>query len=100
MGWPLCTLRSWLSQWSDEHSNADGVRCAPKVTVPALVIGNGADDACTPGDTEALFNALGSHDKTRTTIADANHYYLGSRSYWRSLFSTAVAWLSNKGFAD
>ena len=96
----FCTLRSWLSQWSDEHSNADGVRCAPKVTVPALVIGNGADDACTPGDTEALFNALGSQDKTRTTIADANHYYFGQPELLSQSVQHCMAWLSDKGFAD
>jgi dienelactone hydrolase len=92
----FCTLRSWLSQWSDEHSNADGVRCAPKVSVPALVIGNGADDACTPSDTEALFNALGSRDKIRTTIEGANHYYFGQPGLLAISVEHCVTWLSER----
>lgn len=92
----FCTLRSWLSQWSDEHSNADGVRCAPKVSIPALVIGNGADDACTPRDTEALFNALGSRDKIRTTIEGANHYYFGQPGLLAMSVEHCVTWLSER----
>ena len=68
--------------------------------MPALVIGNGADDACTPGDTEALFDALGSYDKTRTTIADANHYYFGQPELLAQSVQHCMAWLSNKSFAD
>lgn len=92
----FCTLRSWLSQWSDEFSNADGVRCAPNVSVPALVIGNGADDACTPSDTEALFNALGSGDKIRTTIEGANHYYFGQPELLAQSVQHCTTWLSAK----
>ena len=39
-----------------------------------FVIGNGADDACTPGDTDALFT-FRLHDAARATI-EANHYFL------------------------
>ena len=39
------TLRSWLSQWSIDDSNADGVRCAAQISVPLLAIENSADDA-------------------------------------------------------
>ena len=45
----FCSLRSWLSQWSVDDANADGVRAAADVTVPALVVSNGADNICTPG---------------------------------------------------
>jgi dienelactone hydrolase len=93
----FCTLRSWLSQWSYEYSNADGVRCAPGVTVPALIIGNGADDACTPGDTQALFAALGSPDKTRLTILAANHYYFGQPELLQQSVEDCVKWLAAKG---
>jgi len=42
------TLRSWLSQWSYDEAHGDGVDCGRDIAVPALVIGNLADDACTP----------------------------------------------------
>jgi pimeloyl-ACP methyl ester carboxylesterase len=73
----FCTLRSWLSQWSIDDANADGVRAAADVTVPALVVANGADNACPPSYTRALHDALASEDKTALTIDGANHYYIG-----------------------
>ncbi len=44
----FCTLRSWLSQWSYDDANGDALKAGPDIAVPALVIGNLADDACTP----------------------------------------------------
>jgi pimeloyl-ACP methyl ester carboxylesterase len=71
------TLRSWLSQWSYDHARADGVACGRDLAVPALVIGNLADDACTPSHTRRLFEAIGHPDKEMHEIAGANHYYSG-----------------------
>lgn len=71
------TLRSWLSQWSWDDANGDGIRCAADLKVPTLVIGNSADDACTPSHTKRLFDAVGHEDKTLHTIEGATHYYSG-----------------------
>ena len=60
----FCSLRSWLSQWSIDHANGDGIRAARDVGVPSLVIVNGADEICTPGYARELFDALGHEDKT------------------------------------
>ena len=45
--------------------------------MPALVIGNLADDACTPSHTRRLFEAIGHPDKEMHEIPGANHYYAG-----------------------
>src|SRR6201993_2932136 len=45
------TLRGWLSQWSYDDARGDGVDCGRDIAIPALVIGNLADDACTPSHT-------------------------------------------------
>src|SRR5690606_23187833 len=71
------TLRSWLSQWSYDDANGDGERCAADIDVPTLVIGNSADNACTPSHTKRLFDAVGHPDKTMHTIVGATHYYSG-----------------------
>ena len=76
----FCTLRSWLSQWSYDDANGDAVKCGPDIAVPALVIGNRADDACTPSHTHRLFEAIGHPDKEMYEIAGANHYYSGPNS--------------------
>lgn len=59
----FCSLRSWLSQWSYDDANGDGIECGKDIEVPALVIGNLADDACTPSHTRRLYG--GSLTPTR-----------------------------------
>ena len=71
------TLRSWLSQWSFDDAKADGITCGRDVAVPVLVIGNLADNACTPSHTRRLFEAIGHPDKEMHEIPGATHYYTG-----------------------
>ena len=73
----FCSLRSWLSQWSYDDARADGVACGRDITVPTLVVGNLADDACTPSHTRRLYEAIGCPDKEMHEIPGANHYYSG-----------------------
>lgn len=94
----FCTLRSWLSQWSYDESNADGIKCAAQITVPVLVVGNSADDGCTPGDTNGLFNAIGHADKEIVEIKGANHYYFGQKEHLQDAVSQCTDWLQRKGF--
>ncbi|MGB0114777.1 MAG: hypothetical protein WBP59_16280 [Ilumatobacteraceae bacterium] len=73
----FCSLRSWISQWSWDDARCDAITSGPKVTVPVLVIGNTADDACTPSHTTRLFDAV-THDRKRLHIVQgATHYYTG-----------------------
>jgi pimeloyl-ACP methyl ester carboxylesterase len=91
----FCTLRSWLSQWSLDDANADGVRAAAAVTVPALVVSNSADNVCTPGYARALYDALACEDKSELTIEGANHYYIGEdqRPLLQRSASVCTRWL-------
>ena len=52
-------LRSWLCQWSYDESNANDIEDAANMSLPTLVISNGADDACTPSHARRLYNAVG-----------------------------------------
>lgn len=72
-----CTLRGWLSQWSYDDAQGDAAKAGPEIAVPTLVIGNAADDACTPSHTQRLYDAIGHPDKEIHEIAGANHYYVG-----------------------
>lgn len=71
------TLRSWLSQWSYDDSNADGLKCATRITAPMLVIENSADDACTPSHAARLMSAAVNSRKDFHIMRGANHYYFG-----------------------
>ncbi|MCG8312219.1 MAG: alpha/beta fold hydrolase [Pseudomonadales bacterium] len=94
----FCTLRSWLSQWSYDDSNADGLKCAANIGVPALVIGNTADDACTPSHTHRLYESVGVEDKEMHEIKGANHYYFGQPDKMEEAASLCADWLNRKGF--
>jgi pimeloyl-ACP methyl ester carboxylesterase len=96
----FCTLRSWLSQWSYDDANGDAVAAGPDIDVPTLVIGNLADDACTPSHTRRLFEAIGHSDKEMHEIAGANHYYAGpaQRETLREAVGICTDWLARHGF--
>lgn len=72
----VCTLRSWLSQWS-------------------------YDDACTPSHTRRSFEAIGHPDKEMREIAGANHYYAGSgqRGTLREAVGMITDWLHRHGLS-
>jgi pimeloyl-ACP methyl ester carboxylesterase len=89
----FCTLRSWLSQWSFDRSNADGVRSLSRVSAPVLVVGNSADNICTPSHTQRLFDAVGHADKERAEIKGASHYYIGQRAQLEEAVSLIDNWL-------
>ncbi len=97
----FCSLRSWLSQWSYDDARADGVACGRDVTVPTLVIGNLADDACTPSHTRRLFDAIGCEDKEMHEIAGANHYYAGpdQRETLAAAVGVVTDWLGRHGLS-
>ena len=97
----FCSLRSWLSQWSYDDARGDGLACGRDVAVPTLVIGNLADDACTPSHTRRLFEAIGHPDKEIHEIPDANHYYTGpaQRETLRKAVSLITDWIARHGFS-
>lgn len=94
------TLRSWMSQWSYDHSNADGLKAAAQITIPALVVGNTADDACTPSHTHRLFNAIGHERKQLVEVKGANHYYFGQPDKLAEAVNACVIWLAGQGLSD
>lgn len=73
----FCTLRSWLSQWSVDDARCDAVASGGRISVPVLVVGNTADDACTPSHTTRLYEAVGHDRKRLHWVQGATHYYTG-----------------------
>lgn len=73
------TLRSWVSQWSYDLSQADGLRHVARVSAPLLVVENAADAGVPRSHMQSLFNAAASTDKTYYVVKGASHYYLGQK---------------------
>jgi pimeloyl-ACP methyl ester carboxylesterase len=92
------TLRSWLSQWSRDESRADGVACAARISVPVLVIRNGADDAVPPSHPQRLYDAVRHADKEMVEIAGAGHYYFGQPEKLAEAVGHSLRWLEAHGF--
>jgi pimeloyl-ACP methyl ester carboxylesterase len=93
------SLRSWLSQWSIDDANADGVRAAQDIEVPVLGIYNSADNICTPAYARMLHEALACEDKEMHRIEGANHYYIGANQlpYLREAAAICTGWLAARG---
>lgn len=93
------TLRSWLSQWSVDHSRADGIACAAGITVPLLAIEHGADDAVPQPDTTLMYQACASHDKTFHCLTGATHYFQGQPDRIRASVDLINTWAADRGLS-
>ncbi|HEY5411370.1 MAG TPA: alpha/beta hydrolase, partial [Caulobacteraceae bacterium] len=92
------TLRSWLSQWSYDLSNARGPINAARIhRTPVLQIENGADDAVPATHNPAIRDALATPDKEYLTIEGATHYYAGQPELLARCIDTVEDWSRRKG---
>ena len=90
------TLRSWLSQWSYDLSNGDGLKCAARIASPLLVIENSADDACTPSHAARLMAAAGKCQIDHCVIQGANHYYFGQAAQVKEAATVVRDWVAGQ----
>jgi pimeloyl-ACP methyl ester carboxylesterase len=90
------TLRSWLSQWSYEETNANGLGNAARISCPVLVINNSADLACTPSHAKRLFDAVGHDDKEMHDIIGADHYYIERPDLLGTAVTLCSDWIARK----
>ncbi|MDB6157671.1 MAG: hypothetical protein JWO04_1377 [Gammaproteobacteria bacterium] len=91
------TLRSWLSQWSVDDSQGDGLKAAATLRAPLLVIENSADDAVPATHPRLIFDAAGSTDKRFAVIKGATHYYAGQPQLLDESTNLIRAWLLDRG---
>jgi dienelactone hydrolase len=92
------TLRSWLSQWSYDLSNAKGPVNAARIrSTPVLQIENGADDAVPATHNPAIRDALATPDKEYLSIPGATHYYAGQPDLLARCIDAVEDWSRRKG---
>lgn len=90
------TLRSWLSQWSIDDTNANGVNCAGRIAAPLLLIENSADDAVPSYHCPAVFDAASTPDKQYHRIEGATHYYVGQPDHLSQAIDLTEGWLAER----
>lgn len=87
------TLRSWLSQWSYDRSNARGADNAALIKrTPVLQIVNGSDDAVPASHNPIIHAALQTPDKELVIIEGATHYYVDQPDQLRSCIEAISDW--------
>ena len=89
------TLRSWMSQWSQE-TNAHGEKSAANISVPILAIEHSADDAVPQPHTRRIFDAAGSKDKTMQCIKGATHYFVGQPDLLALAAQSYIDWMEQR----
>ena len=95
------TLRSWLSQWSYDLSNARGPANAARVrSTPVLQIENGADDAVPATHNPAIRAALATPDKDFVRIEGATHYYKGQPAQMQACLDAVLGWVRRRKLLD
>ncbi|GAB2981018.1 alpha/beta fold hydrolase [Streptomyces pseudoechinosporeus] len=90
------SLRSWLSQWSIDDTNASTDKMGPGVTVPSLVLTSGADNAVPTPVSDIVVNSLGG-EVTHHHLVGANHYYLNQPDKLAEASTVLLEWLQNRG---
>ena len=93
------TLRSWLSQWSYDYSNAKGSVNATLIRkTPVLQIVNEADDAVPATHNPIIRDALATPDKTYVEIKGATHYYRNQPELMDECLNALQKWAEQRGF--
>lgn len=91
-------LRSWLSQWSYDKSQAKGPDNAARVRrTPVLQIVNSADDAVPATHNPIIREALGTPDHDYVDIKGATHYYAGQPELLKECVDTVIGWSGKRG---
>ena len=92
------SLRSWLSQWSYDLSNAKGPQNAARIRrTPVLQVENQADDAVPASHNPAIRMALATPDKEYVRIEGATHYYKNQPRQLQQCIDAVLDWSRRKG---
>ncbi|MGH7906076.1 MAG: alpha/beta hydrolase, partial [Candidatus Binataceae bacterium] len=95
------SLRSWLSQWSYDRSNAKGPRNAARIhRTPVIQVENSADDAVPATHNPAIRAALAVTDKEHVVIKGATHYYVGQPQQLEQCINAVIDWSARHKFLD
>jgi pimeloyl-ACP methyl ester carboxylesterase len=87
----ICSLRSWLSQWSTRLSRADGPKCLERTAVPVLSVTYSADPVVFPSQVGQYTKAAGGRASAHT-LKGATHHMHGQPELVDKLADLLVDW--------
>jgi pimeloyl-ACP methyl ester carboxylesterase len=86
----LSTMRTWLSQWSVDHTRADGPSCLSRTRVPALLIEHEKDEIVFPSYLRRYKEARS--DLPLEVLPEATHFMVGQEEVKDRLARRLVEW--------
>jgi fermentation-respiration switch protein FrsA (DUF1100 family) len=89
------TLRSWLNQWSIDHTLGDSLRWLPLVEAPVLVLNPTADTAVPPHLGRQMYDAATSAPRTIVEVQGATHYFEGQPDVLDTALDALAAWIES-----
>jgi pimeloyl-ACP methyl ester carboxylesterase len=87
----ICSLRSWLSQWSVRLSRADGPKCLERTSVPVLSVAYSADPVVFPSQVRQFSEAARGRC-TEHMLQGATHHMQGQPQLIERLADLLVDW--------
>jgi pimeloyl-ACP methyl ester carboxylesterase len=89
------TLRSWLNQWSVDHTFGNAMQWLPDVQVPVLVEYGTADVTVLPQMGQEMHAAAGEGAE-QIAVAGAGHYYEGTPELLERALDGLADWVTRK----
>ena len=88
-----CSVRSWLNQWSVDHTLADSLRWLPEVQCPVLVLNPTADTSVPVHLGREMYDAAVKADREIIEIKGATHYFEGQPDVLDTALDALVGWV-------
>jgi len=89
------TLRSWLNQWSLDHTLGDSLRWLPEINHPVWVGVGTADPVVTPQMAQQMYDAAaGSTSRVLAHFKGGTHYFEGQPDILAEALDSLAEWAS------
>jgi hypothetical protein len=87
----LSTMRTWLSQWSVDHTRANGPARLAETSVPVLAVKHGDDELVLPSQMQRYIDAVGERCEV-DVLKGATHFMVGQDDLKDELAERLVKW--------
>lgn len=91
----LCTVRSWINQWSIDRTLGDSLRWLPAVTVPVAVMSPTADPLVMPHMGRQMYDATLKAPRAFYESKGANHYFEGQPEILEATLDWFASWVES-----
>jgi pimeloyl-ACP methyl ester carboxylesterase len=86
------TLRSWINQWSLDHTFGDALRWLPQIAAPVMVMVGTGDPLVTPQMAQQMYDAA-TGSRALEMVPGATHYFENQPDLLDQALDTLVDWL-------